>query len=229
MPTTPAPSWVMPSSSSTPTPARWRSSPIDLGANDIFLDCGGDPGCFNPQIATNLPFILDTLRTMPGPDVPIVGMNYFAPTSSQWFDDPAAGEAATAPTVLFNNFLESLYGGAGVPVADVESAFAVTDFRRWSTCSARSLSVFNACALTWLCTSAARPRRPCQQRGYGVIAQAFATALGLNATRSRASKRSLPTALSTVASPSAGTPHPGRSPVERDLFGTPVADRQLRP
>src|SRR5262245_15738617 len=33
---------------------------VNLGANDIFLDCGGDPSCFIPQIATNLPFIPPT-------------------------------------------------------------------------------------------------------------------------------------------------------------------------
>jgi lysophospholipase L1-like esterase len=156
---------------------------IDLGANDIFLDCGGDPSCFIPQIATNLPFILDTLREHAGPGVPIVGMNYFAPDVVQWFDDPAAGEAAAASAVLFNNFLESLYGGAGVPVADVESAFAVTDFTTLVDLKGVGpvpLSVFNACALTWLCT--APPLGPdvhANNDGYGVIAQAFATTLGL--------------------------------------------------
>jgi lysophospholipase L1-like esterase len=101
---------------------------IDLGANDIFLDCRGDPTCFVRQITTNLPHILDTLRGHAGPDVPIVGMNYFGPDVVQWFADPAAGQAAAANTVAFNNLLESLYARAGVPVADVESAFAVTDF-----------------------------------------------------------------------------------------------------
>ena len=156
---------------------------IDLGANDIFLDCGGDPSCFIPQIATNLPFILDTLRDHAGPDVPIVGMNYFAPDVVQWFDDPAAGEAAAASTVLFNNFLESLYGGAGVPVADVESAFAVTDFTTLVDLKGAGpvpLSVFNTCTLTWLCTPPPLgPDVHANNDGYGVIAQAFATALGL--------------------------------------------------
>jgi lysophospholipase L1-like esterase len=156
---------------------------IDLGANDIFEDCEGDPSCFIPQIATNLPFILETLRDHAGPGVPIVGMSYFAPDVVQWFDDPAAGEAAAASTVLFNNFLESLYAGAGAPVADVESAFAVTDFATLVDVKGVGpvpLSVFNTCALTWLCT--APPLGPDvhpNNDGYGVIAQAFATALGL--------------------------------------------------
>jgi lysophospholipase L1-like esterase len=156
---------------------------INLGANDIFEDCAGNPSCFIPQIATNLPFILETLRDHAGPGVPIVGMSYFAPDVVQWFDDPAAGEAAAASTVLFNNFLESLYAGAGAPVADVESAFAVTDFATLVDVKGVGpvpLSVFNTCALTWLCT--APPLGPdvhANNDGYGVIAQAFATALGL--------------------------------------------------
>jgi lysophospholipase L1-like esterase len=156
---------------------------IDLGANDVFEDCGGDPSCFIPQIATNLPIILDTLRDHAGPGVPIVGMNYYAPDVVQWFDDPAAGEAAAALSVAFNNFLESLYGGAGVPVADVESAFAVTDFTTLVDVKGVGpvpLSVFNACELTWLCTPPPLgPDVHANNDGYGVIAKAFAATLGL--------------------------------------------------
>jgi lysophospholipase L1-like esterase len=85
---------------------------IDLGANDVF-DCDGDPSCFLPQIATNLPHIVNTLRAHAGPGVPIVGMNYYGVDLVRCFEDPAAGEAAAASTVAFNNFLESLYAGAG--------------------------------------------------------------------------------------------------------------------
>src|SRR4029450_8016156 len=139
--------------------------------------------CFIPQIATNLPIILDTLRDHAGPGVPIVGMNYYAPDVVQWFDAPAAGEAAAALSVAFNNFLEALYGGAGVPVADVESAFAVTDFTTLvDRQGARPLplSVFNACELTWLCPPPPLgPDVHANNDGYGVIAKAFAATLGL--------------------------------------------------
>jgi lysophospholipase L1-like esterase len=155
---------------------------IDIGVNDIFR-CDGDPSCFIPQISTNLPHILTTLREHAGPGVPIVGMNYYNPDVVQWFGDPAAGEAAAAQVVAFNNFLESLYAGAGMPVADIESAFAVTDFTTLADLKGAGpvpLSVYNACTLTWICTiPPLGPDIHATSVGYGVIAEAFAAALGV--------------------------------------------------
>jgi lysophospholipase L1-like esterase len=156
---------------------------IDLGPNDVFEDCDGDPSCFIPQIATNLPHIVNTLRDHAGPGVPIVGMNFYGPDVVQWFDDPAAGQAGAARAVAFNNFLESLYAGAGVPVADVESAFAVTDFATQAELKGFGpvpLSVYNACTLTWICTRPPLgPDIHANADGYAVIADAFAAVLGL--------------------------------------------------
>jgi lysophospholipase L1-like esterase len=155
---------------------------INLGANDIG-ECDGDPSCFIPQISANLPVILNTLREHAGPGVPIVGMNYYGPDVVQWFEDPAAGEAAAAGVVAFNNFLESLYAGAGVPVADVESAFAVTDFTTLADLKHVGpvpLSVYNACTLIWICTGPPLgPDVHANNDGYGVIAEAFAAVLGI--------------------------------------------------
>jgi lysophospholipase L1-like esterase len=154
---------------------------IDIGANDVF-GCHRDPSCFFPQISTNLPHILTTLRQHAGPGVPIVGMNYYSPDVAQWFQDPAAGEAAAAQVVAFNDFLESLYAGAGMPVADVQSAFAVTDFTTLADLKGSGpvpLSVYNVCTLTWICTGPPLgPDIHATSDGYGVIAKAFAAALG---------------------------------------------------
>jgi lysophospholipase L1-like esterase len=163
-------------------PGQMAFITINIGTNDIG-ECQGDPGCFIPQIATNLPLILDTLREHAGPDVPIVGSNSYNPFVVDWFDDPAAGEAAAAQLVAFNDFLESLYAGAGVPVADVESAFAVTDFTTQVDLKGVGpvpLSVFNACTLTWICTGPPHgPDVHANSDGYGVIAEAFAAVLGV--------------------------------------------------
>jgi lysophospholipase L1-like esterase len=155
---------------------------VNIGANDIF-ECNGDPSCFVPQIASNLPHIVATLRQHAGPGVPIVGMNYYAIDNVAWFMDPAEGQAAAARTVGFNNFLESLFNGAGATVADVESAFAVSDFGSYAELPGFGpvpLSVYNTCTLTWVC--ARPPLGPdihANNDGYGLIAGAFAAALGI--------------------------------------------------
>jgi lysophospholipase L1-like esterase len=155
---------------------------INIGTNDIG-QCQGNPACFGPQIATNLPFILDTLREHAGPDVPIVGSNAYNPGVVDWFDDPAAGQFAAAQVVRFNDFVGSLYAGAGTPVADVESAFAVTDFTTLAELKGVGpvpLSVYNACTLTWICTDPPLgPDIHPTTSGYGVMAEAFAAVLGV--------------------------------------------------
>jgi hypothetical protein len=99
---------------------------IDVGANDFF-----EYGDLAPAtILTYLPQILDRLRTATGPDVPIVGMNYYAvglpdiwsPTHSI-----SALQAYIAQVAALNGLLESIYATAGDPVADVEGAFHVGD------------------------------------------------------------------------------------------------------
>jgi lysophospholipase L1-like esterase len=53
---------------------------IDIGGNDL-ISGGGVPA-----ITANLPAILDRLREAAGPDVPIVGMNYYDPfLAPAWF------------------------------------------------------------------------------------------------------------------------------------------------
>ena len=139
--------------------------------------------CSRTRRTTNLPHIVNTLRAHAGPGVPIVGINYYGLDLVRWFEDPAAGEGAAASTVAFNNFLESLYAGAGAPVADVESAFAVTDFTTQANLQGFGpvpFSVYNACMLTWICTPPPLgPDIHATADGYGVIAEAFAQVLGV--------------------------------------------------
>ena len=61
-------------------PGQMAFITINIGTNDIG-ECQGNPACFIPQIATNLPLILDTLREHAGPDVPIVGAIPTTPSS----------------------------------------------------------------------------------------------------------------------------------------------------
>jgi hypothetical protein len=68
-------------------------------------------------------------------------------------------------------------------VADVESAFAVTDFTTLVELKGVGpvpLSVYNACTLTWICTDPPLgPDIHPTTSGYGVMAEAFAAVLGV--------------------------------------------------
>ncbi len=154
---------------------------LTIGANDIGIDCGGDIGCALAQIQQNLPVILSTLRAHAGPDVPIIGTNYYQPDIAQWFDDHAAAEDASSSAVAFNGFLESLYAAAGSPVADVETAFAITDFthvRRLPGAGLVPLAVYNVCTLTWMCTGPPHgPDIHPTTAGYTAMARAIARTL----------------------------------------------------
>ena len=117
---------------------------IDVGANDV-LGPGG-PG----EIAENLPVILAALRAAAGPGVPIVAMNYYAaflPDVWQQGGLPAL-QAYVAEFTGLNDFLESFYAAAGVPVADVESAFSTTDL---TLVAGVPRNVLQVCLWTWMC------------------------------------------------------------------------------
>lgn len=141
---------------------------IDIGANDV-LSGGGAPA-----IVANLPPILAALQSAAGPGVPVVGMNYYDPfVAPVWFQTQslAALQAQVAATVGFNDLLEGIYQAFGLEVADVESAFSVTDLSLLGT---TPVNVLRACAWTWAC--AGPPIGfdiHANTAGYGVIAGAF--------------------------------------------------------
>jgi lysophospholipase L1-like esterase len=160
--------------------AHWRSVrliSIDIGANDV-LGCAPTfaPTCVGPAaaaVAANLPVILGTLNRATGGQVPIVGMNYYNPFLALWFTSPATALSTTQlVATLFNPLLESIYGAFGVRVADVETAFATTDF---TPAGGIPLNVQRTCQWTWMC--AAADIHP-NVTGHSVIAQAFREVLG---------------------------------------------------
>ena len=145
---------------------------LDIGAGDIFAlgDVAG-----RAQIRANLPVILAALRDAAGPDVPIIGMNYYDPFLVVWFSDPAALPAEALSAVDFNTMLESIYTAARDPLADVATAFSTTDF---TLVGGIPLDVQRICQWTWMCASPPLgPNVHPNTAGYGVIAQAFEKAL----------------------------------------------------
>jgi lysophospholipase L1-like esterase len=139
---------------------------IDIGPNDIFRGGGF------PAIAANLPVILAALREAAGPDVPIIGMNFYDPfLAPVWFSNPAGLGTEIARAVGGNNFFEAIYAAAGVPVADVESAFQTTVT---TPVGGVPLDVIRICAWTWMCAPAPLgPDIHANAAGYHVIAVAF--------------------------------------------------------
>jgi lysophospholipase L1-like esterase len=140
---------------------------INIGANDFAPDFGGGV----ETIAANLPVILAELRAAAGPDVPIVGMNYYQAGLVTWFEDPDSLQGLVAQTVALNDFLEGFYADAGSPVADVEAAFSTTDF---TFVTGIPLNVLRICQWTWMCAPPPRGPDPHpNDDGYAVIAEAF--------------------------------------------------------
>ena len=90
-------------------------------------------------------------------------------------------------TVAFNDVLEAAYRAAGSLVADVETAFAVTDFTTTADLPGAGpvpINVFNTCTLTHACTFNACTSWPCSlfdphpnDAGYAVIGRSFLDAL----------------------------------------------------
>lgn len=159
---------------------------IDIGANDF--------PCFEPEcvaagvgaIQANLPRIIAALREAAGPDVPIVGMTIYNPFLAAWLLGPDgqayAQFSATSLLGPVNALLTGLYRASGAGVADIETAFSSNDFTTLVDIGFGPipLNVARICMWTWVCAPAPLgPDNHANAAGYGVIARAFADALGL--------------------------------------------------
>src|SRR5262245_5224228 len=91
---------------------------IDIGANDI-EPCGSlegiDAECVKKaffSVSANLPPILAALRLAAGPNVPIIGMNYYNPFLPVWLTGPEGQEIAqdsAEKLAAFNGLLGAIY------------------------------------------------------------------------------------------------------------------------
>jgi lysophospholipase L1-like esterase len=138
---------------------------IDVGADDLIFGGGVT------AIAANLPVILDRLRDAAGPNVPIVGMNYYDPALAPlWFatHDLTALQAEVNNVVALDGFFDRLYAAKGDADADVLNAFSTTDVTIRP--DGLPLNVERICQWTWTC--AVGNIHP-NDVGYAVIAQAF--------------------------------------------------------
>jgi lysophospholipase L1-like esterase len=156
---------------------------IDIGANDIdhcISVTGINTACVTAALAaveTNLPQILAALRSAAGPNTPIVGMNYYDPFLAAWVlvsnGQTLATESLQAANG-FNSLLESIYQAFAIPVADVATAYRISDFAQVPIIKL-PLNVF--LTLTWTWMAAPAPLGPDihpNAVGYAAIAAAFA-------------------------------------------------------
>ncbi len=161
---------------------------LDIGANDP-EHCGDLHGFSQfascavkgiPAAAAHLTTIMTRLKAAAGPDVRIVGMNYYLPALAVWrngLPGQLVARAAEKLAATYNQMLARVYAGSGARVADVFGAFETADFTSQGTLP-RNVTLL--CQWTWAC--AAPPRGPNQhanQAGYQVIARTFLQASGL--------------------------------------------------
>jgi LPXTG-motif cell wall-anchored protein len=210
---------------------------IDVGGDDI-QSCESPKPPFTTDlkcvtnalsaIKSNLGQILAGLRAAGGPGLRIYAMNYFDPFVIDWLDGQAGQQAAEKSVDLLdqlNSELASLYSSQDVTVADVASAFEVSDFSdlvptQWGLIP---VSVDRAC--TWLDVgcNAGGPQvfgiHP-NAAGYLVITATFEQLIGP------------PTGTGTTSSPqpattSSGTAAPSTTPAGGSLPSTGLPAEQL--
>ena len=161
---------------------------VDLGFNDL-LACMRhevvDAACVDGALATvrdQLGPIVSSLRRA-APDAIIVGVGHYDPYLGDFVRGPA-GQAFADESLgvmeRLDDTLHAAYEEAGVPVADVASAFAMRD-RQLVTrpgLGAVPTDVAQACALTWMCVPPPLGHNPHpDDAGYRSIAAAIAEAV----------------------------------------------------
>jgi lysophospholipase L1-like esterase len=158
---------------------------IDIGFNDLDTYSLEALPAGLASIGRNLPGILESLREAAGPETPIVGMTIYDAFLPAWLEGPPGRETARRSVwdavVPLNARLREIYGAAGLCMADVEGAFATTDFTtevELAGVGRVPINVARACEWTW--GAAPPPLGPdlhANATGYGAIAEAFAREL----------------------------------------------------
>jgi lysophospholipase L1-like esterase len=160
---------------------------IDLGFNDF--DCSDTISCLLPgieRIEERLPSILAELKAA-APGVPIVGMNIYDPYLTHWFGgglEVTIAELSVPAIQLINESLATVFEAAGIPVADIASAFEIDQWDVLVPMAGHGdvpRNVALLCERTWQCHPAPLgPDRHPNALGFRAMAEAFAMELGLD-------------------------------------------------
>lgn len=160
---------------------------VDLGFNDV-VRCMKhqqvDQACVAQALEVvreQLPQILSSLRAAGGSSLQIVGVGHYDPYLADYRQGGAArafsSESLTVITQL-DDVMRSAYSAAGVPMADVASAFqtASTEPTELDGTGVVPRNVAEACALTWMCAAAPfGPNPHPNDPGYRAISDAISS------------------------------------------------------
>jgi hypothetical protein len=160
---------------------------VDLGFNNV-VQClrqtSGVTSCVSQglaQIRQQLPVFLSSLQAVAGPGVRFVGVGHYDP----FLADALKGSAglAMANSSLWaisalNRTLLDVYQAAGIPMANVASAFSMHTKTPTTLAGIGSVpaNVADTCLMTWMCQPAPYgPNLHPNNAGYLAIANAIAT------------------------------------------------------
>jgi lysophospholipase L1-like esterase len=162
---------------------------LDLGFNDLVTCLHHevvDAACVDESLATvhdQLPQILAGIKAAAPAGARIVGVGHYDPYLGDYLRGPGGQAFAAASLSVMQRLdttLRSDYAAAGVPIADVASAFDLGDQHdmRWSGLPTVPTDVARTCALTWMCDPPpfGHNLHP-DDAGYRAIASAIAAAV----------------------------------------------------
>jgi lysophospholipase L1-like esterase len=164
---------------------------LDIGADDL-IPCSALTaidalevciGGILPSVSANLNWIVSELREAGGAEMRIVAMNYYDPFLAEWklgSSGQTLAEESVPLTTDFNSLEEGIYHAYGIPVADVATAYRITNFTEVPVISL-PLNVFLTLTWTWMGAPAPiGPNTHPNAAGYAVIAAAFVDKIAIS-------------------------------------------------
>ncbi len=163
-------------------PGQTQFVTIDVGGDDV-VGCAASgtiyPACIQQgleHVVTNMPVILEGLREAGGAKLPIVGMTYYDPILGFYLAGAAGEQTARESVSILKSLdhdLTKAYRRFHVKVANVEKAFATTDWRTTGSYDGMTLpqNVANICNWTHQCEGELEGHT--NDRGYEIIASKY--------------------------------------------------------
>jgi lysophospholipase L1-like esterase len=166
---------------------------ISIGANDLgpcATSTGINATCVEKGLAeleADLPTITAKLKDAdPCPETTFAGINLYDPFLASWLQGSAGEEIAKQSVTVVgdvNSILQADYSSAGYKVADVATAFNITEFTPTVPLPGVGqvpLNVATTCELTWMCAPApVGPNIHANAAGYATIAGALESVLAV--------------------------------------------------